>query len=141
VGLPEFPYAGSVYRRSARATTLACALPWIGHRPKQCRSDYSGKPEKEMVMYLRFVAIAAAAALIAGCNTMRGAGEDIKAGEHKIENAFSKNKKPADDTSNTNSNVNTPTTPNPATSGADADSTRTVPDTSMSTPPSGTSTQ
>jgi entericidin B len=92
-------------------------------------------------MYLRLVAIGAAAALIAGCNTMHGAGEDIKAGEQKIENAFSKNKKPANDTSNANSNVNTATTPAPATSGSDADPTRTVPDTSMSTPPSGTSTQ
>jgi predicted small secreted protein len=115
-------------------------LPQLGHRPKECRSDYSGKPEQEIVMVLRLAAIGAAAALIAGCNTMHGVGEDIKAGGDKIEDAFSK-KKPANDTSNTNSNVNTPATPNSATGGSDADPTRTVPDTSMSTPPSGTSTE
>jgi predicted small secreted protein len=59
-------------------------------------------------MNLRFVAIAIAAAFIAGCNTMHGAGEDIKAGERKVEGVFSKDKKPASDTSGTSSNINTP---------------------------------
>jgi predicted small secreted protein len=92
-------------------------------------------------MNLRYVALAAAAMFIAGCNTMHGAGEDIKAGEQKVKNAFSKDKKPADNPSSSNSNINTPTTPDPATSGTDADRARSVPDTSMSTPPSGSSTQ
>ena len=89
-------------------------------------------------MNLRYMALAAAAAFIAGCNTMHGAGEDIKAGEQKVKNAFSKDKKPTNDPTSSNSNINTPNTPNPETSGTDADRARSVPDTSMSTPPSDT---
>ncbi|HZP85682.1 MAG TPA: hypothetical protein VFB54_02610 [Burkholderiales bacterium] len=41
-------------------------------------------------MYLKLVAIAAACFAIVGCNTIRGAGQDIRAGEQKVEHAFSK---------------------------------------------------
>ena len=36
---------------------------------------------------LFFLAMAGALALIAGCNTVEGAGQDIKAGGHAIERA------------------------------------------------------
>ena len=92
-------------------------------------------------MNLKCVAIAVAVAFIAGCNTMHGVGEDISAGGRKVEDVLKNDKKPASESSSTSSTVNTPSTPGAATSGADADRTRTSPDTSMSTPPSGTSTQ
>lgn len=41
-----------------------------------------------MVSKLLIVAIACAA--VTGCNTMRGAGEDIRAGGEKVERAFSR---------------------------------------------------
>ena len=89
-------------------------------------------------MNLRYVAIAAAAVFIAGCNTMHGAGEDIKAGERNVEGASSKDEEPANDPTGSNRYINTPSTPNPTTSGTDADRARSVPDTSKSTPPTDT---
>jgi len=87
-------------------------------------------------MNRNFVALAAAIAFMAGCNTMHGVGEDISAGGRKVEDVLKKDK-PAND-----SNVNTPANPDPDTTGATADRMPTAPaDTSASTPPSGTSTQ
>jgi predicted small secreted protein len=83
----------------------------------------------------RFVVIAAVAAFVAGCNTMHGVGEDISAGGRKVEDVLKKDR-PAGD-----SNGGTTSTPAPATSGSNADSTGRAPDTSVSTPPSGTQTQ
>ena len=80
----------------------------------------------------RFVAIAAMAAFVAGCNTMHGVGEDISAGGRKVEDVLKKDR-PAGD-----SNGGTTSTSTPATSGS---STGPAPDTSVSTPPSGTQTQ
>src|SRR5262245_60850872 len=88
-------------------------------------------------MRTRYIAIAAAAALLAGCNTMQGAGEDIKAGARKVESAFSKDNKAATDPTSSNPTIDTPSTPHATTSGTDVDRTRTVPDTSMQPPPSG----
>ena len=93
-------------------------------------------------MNMRIVAIAAAA-LIAGCNTMHGVGQDISAGGQKVEDVLKK--KPATETNGSNANTpatsNPVTTPEPATSGAGTDRSGRAPDTSMSTQPSGTSTQ
>lgn len=86
-------------------------------------------------MNLKFVAIVAVAACMAGCNTMQGVGKDIDAGGRKVEDVLKKDKSTSD------SNINTPSTPAPATSGSPADRSGAAPDTSMSTPPSGTSTQ
>lgn len=83
----------------------------------------------------RFVAIVATVAFIAGCNTMHGVGEDIDAGGRKVEDVLKKDK-PASD-----SNVDTTSTPAPASSGSNTDNAGRAPDTSMSTPPSGTKTQ
>lgn len=41
-------------------------------------------------MYSKLLGIALACVAVAGCNTMRGAGQDIRAGEQKIEHAFSR---------------------------------------------------
>ncbi len=41
-------------------------------------------------MFSKLIVIAIACAAVAGCNTMHGAGQDIKAGEQKVKNAFSK---------------------------------------------------
>ena len=83
-----------------------------------------------------FVALAAAIAFMAGCNTMQGMGEDISAGGNKVEDVLKRDKSAND------SNVNTPANPDSAATGSNADRMPTAPaDTSVSTPPAGTSTQ
>jgi len=49
-------------------------------------------PRKETVMYLKIIAAALAVAFLAGCNTMEGAGKDIKQGGESIENSAKKQK-------------------------------------------------
>lgn len=99
-------------------------------------------------MRLRIAAIAAGIALIAGCNTMHGVGEDISAGGRKVEDVLKKDKSSpsgttGSDTTGTSSNSNAnspaaapvePSTPSPRTA-PDAS------DTSMSSPPTNTRTQ
>ena len=82
----------------------------------------------------RFVTTAVALMFIAGCNTMHGVGEDVSAGGRKVEDVLKKDKS-AGDSSGTTS------TPAPATTGSNPDNSGRAPDTSMSTPPSGTKTQ
>lgn len=41
-------------------------------------------------MLSKLIVIAIACAAVTGCNTMRGAGQDIRAGEQKVERAFSR---------------------------------------------------
>jgi len=43
-------------------------------------------------MYLKIIAAALAVAFLAGCNTMEGAGKDIKKGGESIENSAKKQK-------------------------------------------------
>jgi len=43
-------------------------------------------------MYIRIIAAALAIAFIAGCNTMEGAGKDIKSTGQSIENSADKHK-------------------------------------------------
>jgi predicted small secreted protein len=43
-------------------------------------------------MYIKIVAAALAIAFIAGCNTMEGAGKDIKSTGDSLENSASKHK-------------------------------------------------
>ena len=43
-------------------------------------------------MYIRIIAAALALAFIAGCNTMEGAGKDIKSTGQSIENSAEKHK-------------------------------------------------
>lgn len=88
-------------------------------------------------MFCRLIAIASLAAFIGGCNTMHGAGEDIKAGGNKVKSIFSKDKSSAD----TPSATPAPSTPDTTTSGTDADRTRVTPDSSMSAPPTDTRTR
>jgi predicted small secreted protein len=45
---------------------------------------------KVLSMYARLLAVAVAALFVAGCNTMQGAGEDIKASGQAVKRAFSK---------------------------------------------------
>jgi len=47
---------------------------------------------KEIIMYLRIIAVALAVAFMAGCNTMEGAGKDIKQGGESLENSAQKHK-------------------------------------------------
>jgi predicted small secreted protein len=67
-------------------------------------------------MVARLVAFAVAA-LIAGCNTMHGAGEDIHAGKNKVENMFSRHKDKTDQPSSTGA---APETTPPGTSATTA---------------------
>jgi predicted small secreted protein len=48
--------------------------------------------QKEIVMYLKLIAVSLALAFLAGCNTIEGAGKDIKKGGESIENSAAKNK-------------------------------------------------
>lgn len=41
-------------------------------------------------MLSKLIVIAVACAAVTGCNTMRGAGQDIRAGERKVERVFSR---------------------------------------------------
>jgi predicted small secreted protein len=41
-------------------------------------------------MDARLIAVALAMMFVAGCNTMRGAGEDVRAGEQAVKRTFSK---------------------------------------------------
>jgi predicted small secreted protein len=41
-------------------------------------------------MYVRLIAVALAAMFVTGCNTMRGAGQDIQAGGEAVKRTFSK---------------------------------------------------
>lgn len=41
-------------------------------------------------MFAKLIVIAIACAAVTGCNTMRGAGQDIRAGERKVERVFSR---------------------------------------------------
>ena len=41
-------------------------------------------------MYAKLAAVALAAMFVAGCNTMRGAGEDIQAGGQAVKRTFTK---------------------------------------------------
>lgn len=43
-------------------------------------------------MYLKLIAVALAVAFMAGCNTMEGAGKDIKQGGQGLENSAQKHK-------------------------------------------------
>jgi entericidin B len=43
-------------------------------------------------MYLKLIAVSLALAFLAGCNTIEGAGKDIKKGGESIENSAAKNK-------------------------------------------------
>lgn len=43
-------------------------------------------------MYMRIIAAALAIAFIAGCNTMEGAGKDIKSTGQSLENSANKHK-------------------------------------------------
>lgn len=43
-------------------------------------------------MYLKLIAVVLAVAFMAGCNTMEGAGKDIKKGGENLENSAKKNK-------------------------------------------------
>jgi len=43
-------------------------------------------------MYIRIIAAALAIAFIAGCNTMEGAGKDIKSTGESLENSANKHK-------------------------------------------------
>ena len=45
-----------------------------------------------MIMFKSFIAILALAGFVAGCNTMEGAGKDIKEGGQKIEDSAQKHK-------------------------------------------------
>ena len=67
-------------------------------------------------MITRIVLIAAAAAVIAGCNTMRGVGEDVQAGGNKVEDVLKKDKSTTDTTPSTPSSDVT-TNPEPAPEG------------------------
>jgi predicted small secreted protein len=64
-------------------------------------------------MISKTILIAAVAALITGCNTMRGMGEDVKAGSEKVEDVFKKDKSSTDSGPSTPSSDVT-TNPQPA---------------------------
>jgi predicted small secreted protein len=87
-------------------------------------------------MKLLLVGLAAASVLVAGCNTMQGLGEDITAGGNKVEDVLKNDEK--DDTSGTDA-----TTPEAgrATDSNPAGPNSEPPETSMSRPPSPTTTQ
>jgi entericidin B len=86
--------------RLAAASNPAPGLP-LGQIPP---GDSSGTPianhspqfilltRKETIMYLRIIAVAWAVAFMAGCNTMEGAGKDIKKGGESIEQSAEKHK-------------------------------------------------
>ena len=82
---------------------------------------------EETVMNYRFAIALAAVAFIAGCNTMHGIGEDVSAGGRKVEDTLKKDK-----SSPSTTTPSSPATTNPST---------TPSDTSMSRPPSNTTTQ
>ena len=65
-------------------------------------------------MYLKLAAIVVATALVSGCNTMQGAGEDLKAGKNKLENSFSKHKRESTESTTTPPGPTSPTGPNPS---------------------------
>ena len=48
-------------------------------------------------MNYRFAIALAAIALVAGCNTMHGIGEDVSAGGRKVEDALKKDKSTGND--------------------------------------------
>jgi PAS domain S-box-containing protein len=98
------------------------------------KSDHSDRA-KEIVMNRSFVAVVAAIAFLAGCNTMQGLGKDITAGGNKVEDVLKKDEPEKD------ANVSTPANPDQSTTGSTTDrSPAASGDTSASTP-SGTSTQ
>jgi entericidin B len=45
-----------------------------------------------MIMFKSLIAVLALAGFVAGCNTMEGAGQDIKQGGQKIEDSAQKHK-------------------------------------------------
>ena len=67
-------------------------------------------------MISKTILIAAMAALIAGCNTMRGVGQDIEAGGNKVEDMLKKDKSNTDGTPSTSS-PDVTTSPEPASEG------------------------
>jgi predicted small secreted protein len=77
----------------------------------------------------RFAIAFAAMALIAGCNTMHGVGEDISAGGRKVEETMKKDKSTGA-TSPTTTNSSSPATTAPSSPAAGG-----------TTTPSGTTTQ
>ena len=90
-------------------------------------------------MNYRFAIALAAIACVAGCNTMHGIGEDVSAGGRKVEDVLKKDKSTGD--SSTTTTTPSTTTPSTTTPSSPTTSGTTQSDSSMSRPPSSTTTQ
>jgi predicted small secreted protein len=60
--------------------------------PELFSARFDGLFSKEAVMYLKIIAATLAIAVMAGCNTMAGAGKDVKSVGDSLENSAEKHK-------------------------------------------------